>query len=322
MTNHDRFASVFSNRAGRTFTTAEIREIMLANTDIEDGSILPNDHGNGNKGQCDCVGTARQIFDRIGHGMYRVRNFVTTIRHASPATAMAHPRQAPVKSLVSPKPMIKHTHAVPPIGELWYSRDAAAWQCALDRYWSFVQPRNLALERAMESLNRNRIHAMTSDEWYAFLHDEYFRWKYTEAKRYATTTDALRRKAGNPAGRLTLDRVRDQILVINPLNVVSSIDLASQIPGLGIAGASGLLALLYPDFFGTVDQFVVKALRQVPNLPEADVVVRMNPTGLTASDGDILVKIMRRQAATLTTELAVRWRPRDVDKVLWTYGRD
>lgn len=45
MTNHDRFASVFSTRAGQTFTTAEIRELMLANTDIEVGSILPNDHG-------------------------------------------------------------------------------------------------------------------------------------------------------------------------------------------------------------------------------------------------------------------------------------
>ena len=29
MTNHDRFATVFSSRAGQTFTTAEITEIMF-----------------------------------------------------------------------------------------------------------------------------------------------------------------------------------------------------------------------------------------------------------------------------------------------------
>ncbi len=42
---------------------------------------------------------------------------------------------------------------------------------------------------------------------------------------------------------------------------------AKKTPGLGFAGASGLLALLYPQKFGTVDQFVVKTLRNVPTLP-------------------------------------------------------
>lgn len=74
-TNHDRFASVFKNRAGRTFSAAEIRELMLAESDIQPGSVLPNDHGEGNKGECPCVGTDRQIFERVERGTYRVRSF-------------------------------------------------------------------------------------------------------------------------------------------------------------------------------------------------------------------------------------------------------
>ena len=73
--NHNRFAHVFGSRTGHTFSTPEIMKIMLAESDIQPGSVLPNDHGEGNKGQCPCVGTDRQIFDRVGRGLYRVRQY-------------------------------------------------------------------------------------------------------------------------------------------------------------------------------------------------------------------------------------------------------
>jgi len=76
MTNHEKFARVFKGRAGETFSTEKIKEMMRAESDIKAGSILPNDHGEGNKGQCSCVGTARQIFDRAGpRALYRVRRY-------------------------------------------------------------------------------------------------------------------------------------------------------------------------------------------------------------------------------------------------------
>jgi hypothetical protein len=74
-TNHDRFASVFKNRTGSSFSTAEIMKLMLAESEIQAGNVLPNDHGEGNKGECSCAGTDRQIFDRVGRGTYRVRSF-------------------------------------------------------------------------------------------------------------------------------------------------------------------------------------------------------------------------------------------------------
>ena len=46
---------------------------MQRESDINPGSILPNDHAKGNKGACKCAGTELRIFDRVGHGLYKVR---------------------------------------------------------------------------------------------------------------------------------------------------------------------------------------------------------------------------------------------------------
>jgi hypothetical protein len=62
--------------------------------------------------------------------------------------------------------------------------------------------------------------------------------------------------------------------------------IAKEIHGLGTAGASGLLALMFPQRFGTVDQFVVKALKQVEGLPEAADIDRIKPEALTYAFAD------------------------------------
>ena len=211
--------------------------------------------------------------------------------------------------------------AILPISALWYSRDQAEWKHALERYWTFVQPANLELEHAMERLDHERIRNFDADGWFGFLHNEYFRWKYTAPNRYATTTAFLRRKCSDSAGRAMLNGIKEKLLALEASNTASAIEIAHQIPGLGTAGASGLLALLYPSSFGTVDQFAVKALRDVPHLPEAELIVRMKPEALTIPNAVVLIEIMRRQAKTLSDAFGDEWTPRAVDKVLWTYGR-
>jgi len=53
MTNCDRFRRVFQpTRKGQVFSPQEIREIMLAESNIAPGSILPNDHAEGNLSPC------------------------------------------------------------------------------------------------------------------------------------------------------------------------------------------------------------------------------------------------------------------------------
>ena len=207
------------------------------------------------------------------------------------------------------------------IADLWRSSDPMAWEQALQRYWHFVQPRNLELERALDALDLKRLQGLNPQGWYDFLHDEYFRWKYTAPNRYATTTIQLKKYIDG--GELDeLESLRQQILNIDRNNVRLGLETAKKIRGLGTAGASGLLSLMYPDHFATVDQFVVKALRQVSDLPEAKALSTMNPLNLSVTDGALLISILNRKAKENNRLFGTSaWTPRKIDMVLWTYGR-
>jgi hypothetical protein len=208
------------------------------------------------------------------------------------------------------------------VAELWDSHDPAAWECALERYWQFVQPGNLALERALDRLDLDRIRGLDAQGWYDFLRLEYFRWKYTAPNRYATTTKWLAEYAAKPGGLERLHGIKRRLLAIDPADIGSGLSTAREIKGLGPAGASGLLALMYPATFATVDQFVVKALRQVGGLPEVDALAKMKPESLTTADGIKLIGIIARKAAENNRLFGTAsWTPRKIDQVLWTYGR-
>jgi hypothetical protein len=77
---------------------------------------------------------------------------------------------------------------------------------------------------------------------------------------------------------------------------------------------------MYPSEFGTVDQFVVNALRGVEGLPEAAALARTKPHGKIVRDGVIVVRILRRKAAELSCVLGEVWTPRMISRVLWTVG--
>jgi len=74
MTNHDMIATAVKNYRGKILDTCEIKNIVIgAFPEFTEGSLLPNDHAFGNKSCCSCVGTSRQIFDRIEPNKYLVR---------------------------------------------------------------------------------------------------------------------------------------------------------------------------------------------------------------------------------------------------------
>ena len=208
------------------------------------------------------------------------------------------------------------------ISELWSSGNAELWDQSLRRYWELVMPKNFAIEQELENLQHQQLHSMNAQEWYEFLLNEYFRWKYTAANRYATTTTQLKRYVTLDALNELLE-IKSRLLAIDPSDVRLGLKTGIEIRGLGTAGASGLLSLLYPSTFATVDQFVVKALREVPNIAEMKAVRAMNPEGLTISDGVKLIKLMTDKSQELNHKFKLStWTPRKIDKILWTYGRD
>lgn len=227
----------------------------------------------------------------------------------------------------APTPRTNSAQAAPTIGggddvaELWNGGDQQTWQRALDRYWNFVKSANLALEREMDQLDAEAVRKMDPDSWYRFLLEKYFRWKYTAPNRYASTTKILRTYASNnelPA----LHAIKERLFARDKNNIEQCLAVACSIRGLGTAGATGLLAVLFPAYFGTVDQFAVKALLRIPELPERQQIAAMRPEFLKLDEGTLLIRIMRRKAEELNREFsATFWTPRKIDMILWTCAR-
>ena len=116
--------------------------------------------------------------------------------------------------------------------------------------------------------------------------------------------------------------MRDEILSLKDEAIEYALRKAEKIKGLGITGASGLLSILFTSKYGTVDQFVVKRLLEIHDLPERKIITEINPESISFSQGAILIDILRRKADELNIQNKTDfWTPRIVDMVLWSYGR-
>jgi hypothetical protein len=201
--------------------------------------------------------------------------------------------------------------------DIWTTRDETAWNLLLRKYWCLVRVGNIQIEYQLNRLTPDRIARMDKHTWYDFLHDEYFVWKYTAKNRLATTRRQLTRYVEDDALD-SLDRIRKSILELDRTDIAASLGIACEIRGLGVAGASGLLSLIYPAHFATVDQFVVKALREVSEHSAA--AKNMNPEGLTVRNGTVLTKIMREKSRQNNASFGNSfWTPRTIEMALWAY---
>lgn len=158
---------------------------------------------------------------------------------------------------------------------------------------------------------------MSTEEFYTFLYDTYFVWKYTAKNRLATTRAQLKRHLDHPS---KLSDIQKALFSFERTNIRAGLEIATRIHGLGIAGASGLLSVLFPNHFGTVDQFVVKALLNIRELKDRRQLLRMHPESLTLKDGILLEQILCAKAEELNKAFKTdKWTPRKIDKVLWAY---
>ncbi len=204
---------------------------------------------------------------------------------------------------------------------LWHTRIPETWTLALETYWQFVKPENLELEREMDRLDPATVQKLDAHGWYDFLLNKYFRWKYTGANRLATTTNAFKKYEGSDTAMAELWAIKERLLEFNKEDIAEGLKIAREIKGLGSAGASGLLAIIFPRHFGTVDQFMVKALQEVVTLEEVSLIRGMIPEDLKPRDGSVLIDILRSKARDNNRIFGTDfWTPRRIDMVLWTVG--
>lgn len=207
------------------------------------------------------------------------------------------------------------------INHLWNYGNEDDWDYALEKYWSLLRKENLPLEREFEDLDSTTIEAMSVEEFYDFLFNKYFVWKFTAKNRLATTRKSLSRYV-NENLMDELGQIKIKLFSFDKKDSRNGLYIASKIRGLGIAGASGLLAILFPKYFGTVDQFVVKSLCKIEGLSDRELLTQMRPEELKPQDGVILEEIMRSKANELNNRFNTeQWTPRMIDKVLWSFER-
>ena len=207
------------------------------------------------------------------------------------------------------------------VNSLWNHGSEVAWHEALDYYYESLKDDEQALDCYMEDIAADEIAQLPVSAFYDFLYDKYFVWKYTAKNRLATTRKSLARYVDE--NRISeLADIQKRLFSADRSNIEKCLSIASEIHGLGPAGASGLLSILFPENFGTIDQYVVKALKEVKGIPYAAELAKMNPNSLSIKDGVLLIRIMREQAAKLNRQFDTDfWTPRKIDMVFWSIGR-
>lgn len=209
--------------------------------------------------------------------------------------------------------------------KFWKDNNSENWKCVWKQYESQDSVRkNSNLEREMDEFNRNKVLLWTVEQFNTFM-EKYFHWKYTASNRYATTIKIYQEMSGFEK-ELCLMYMKDFVKALDSKQdfenkeeyILAGFRFADLIPGLGTAGQSGLLSILFPEKFGTVDQKVVTALERCgvnTGIPER------RKESLLVKDGILLEKIMINKAIELNKKSSSDfWTPRKVDKVLWVMG--
>ena len=207
------------------------------------------------------------------------------------------------------------------IRSLWDCKDEALWKKALAHYYELLNENQAILDRQLDALDSATVKNLSTEGFYAFLHDEYFVWKYTQKNRLATTRRQLERYITE--NRMDeLAQIKTDLFNADHRDPAICLEIVSRVRGLGPSGASGLLSILFPEDFGTVDQFLVKSLLKVEPLKERDLLSRMKPEMLSLKDSVLLTRILRQKADEMNRLFHTRfWTPRKLDMILWSIER-
>lgn len=202
------------------------------------------------------------------------------------------------------------------INEIWNSKEISVWKDALAEATKETE-RDNSIETKMSKLNVEYIQHLPVEDFYSFLHDDYFVWKYTAKHRLTTTRNSLK-KYENDMNELR--EIQDGLFSFDLSDTESGLKTARKIHGLGVSGASGLLALLFPSYFGTVDEMVVRALLTCDEYRDDAIIKAINPQDIIINEAVYLIEQFKKKAHELNAlSNEYCWRPRDIDVILWHF---
>ncbi len=204
------------------------------------------------------------------------------------------------------------------IEDLWKYGTESEWKKALAYYYDLVPADAKELDKNMENLNVTEIKNLSVEEFFMFLHDEYFVWKYTAKNRLATTRRNLVKYVSEDK-MSELSDIHKRLFELDTDDIRKSFRTAGEIKGLSLSGASSLLSILFPEKFGTVEKYTAEALVKVS---DAEEIKAIDPDNLKVKDAVLLEEIMRDKAKELNENFKTSfWTPRKIDMILWSMER-
>ena len=207
-----------------------------------------------------------------------------------------------------------------PVDKLWNSRNKENWKLALDAYGEMIfQARQKELDKELDNLDLSAVKRLDEAGWYEFLKDKFMPWKHTVGMFRSKLQRFLREDYSDRHALDGLFRIKKQLLAFSRDNILEGLNIITQVRGFAASSASALLAILFPEQFGTVDQFVVESLKHIPSLEKAAAVARIRSKDIKISDAVLVVGILRDKAEENNRDFETDfWTPRKIDKVLWT----
>ncbi len=199
--------------------------------------------------------------------------------------------------------------------QLWYSEDETLWKYYLEQYKKRINKSNqIKFDRYLEKLEEEMLEKFSPEKWYDFLLNFYFKWKYTQVNRYISLTNHIK-KYKRENNLEELNAIKTEFLLADKTKLKESLEILCKIHGLGPSGASGLLALLYPTLYGTIDQFVIKSLQQLDDFPELKFI---NPDNPSVEVVVFIIEKLQKKAEDMNRLFKTNfWTPRKLDKVMW-----
>lgn len=232
-----------------------------------------------------------------------------TVKEDIPVQAEEIPAEEPLKAnivaVIRPNDTIE---------SLWKYGTEPEWKNALVRYYDKLSADIRELDKSIENLNADEIKNLSVEEFFMFLHDEYFVWKYID-KRHLSVTRKNLVKYVSEDNLAELADVHKRLFEIDFNDIRKCFKTAGEIKGLSLSGASCLLSVLFPEKFGAVDKYTANVLIRV--FGEED--LSIDPENLKLGDAVLLEEIIRDKAEELNKKFNTDfWTPRKIDMILWS----
>ncbi len=177
------------------------------------------------------------------------------------------------------------------------------------------------IEIKFDNYNEITFQNMDNREWLTFIRDEYQTWKHTNGMVRAK----LKRIVSEVDGQIICE-IHSTLLSSDKVDIQNNLQLFCDLPGFGPPSASGVLSLMFPTHFGTVDRRVIGTFKQCQNSDIRDRLAKLidryernsGNMWFSVPEAALVIQVYRDAAEELSRRSGVTWTPRMVDKALWS----